>query len=49
MADKRRFVGPGGGVFVPNVDDQTIEQMVKAGHWTPVEPERPKRPAKPKS
>lgn len=47
--DKRRFVGPGGAVFVPNVPDDTVELKVKAGEWTPVEPtpER-KEPAAPK-
>lgn len=36
MAGKRRFVGPGGAVFVPNVPEDTIEQQVAAGIWTPV-------------
>mgnify|MGYP001579717470 CR=1 FL=1 len=35
MADKRRFVGPSGAVFVPNVDDTTIDQMVRDGQWKP--------------
>lgn len=36
MAEKRRFIGPGGGVFVPNVDDETIRQKIKSGEWEPV-------------
>lgn len=44
MAGKRRFVGPGGGVFVPNVDDETIEQMVESGEWVPVEESTPSAP-----
>lgn len=36
---KRRFRGPGGALFVPNVDDETIAVMVEAGEWTPVEGE----------
>lgn len=46
MGDKRRFVGPDGAVFVPNVADDTIEHMVSTGQWTPVE--ETKKPAKPK-
>ena len=38
---KRRFVGPGGAVFVPNVPDDTIEQMVRDGEWTPYEEPKP--------
>lgn len=41
MADKRRFVGPDGAVFVPNVADDTIDYMVKTGQWTPVEETKP--------
>lgn len=33
MPDKKRFVGPFGAIFVPNVPDDTIEVMVKAGEW----------------
>ena len=36
MAEKRRFIGPGGGVFVPNVDDDTIALRVQSGEWEPV-------------
>lgn len=44
MAGKRRFVGPDGAVFVPNVSDDTIDVMVAKGEWTPVEtkPDKPK-------
>ena len=45
MGDKRRFVGPAGAVFVPNVDELTIKQMVDAGQWTAVVPAP--EPAKP--
>ena len=39
MAAKRRFVSSGGAVFVPNVPEDTIEQMVRDGEWKPfVEP-----------
>lgn len=49
MAGKRRFIGPSGAVFVPNVDELTIKQMVAAGEWTPVPaPEAPKKSAAPK-
>lgn len=43
MAGKRRFRGPGGGVFVPHhtVDEVTIKTLVDAGEWTPVEPTEP--------
>lgn len=39
MAGKRRFRGPGGGVFVPHrsVDEATINVMVKSGEWTPLD------------
>lgn len=42
-AGKRRFRGPGGGVFVPHrtVDDVTIKTMVDAGEWTPEPDTRP--------
>ena len=44
---KRRFVGPTGAVFVPNVADDTIEQMVRDGEWAPfVEPEPEPVPVK---
>jgi hypothetical protein len=47
MADKRRFRGPSGAVFVPHetVDEVTIKTLVEAGEWTPVEDEK-KRTAK---
>lgn len=50
MAGKRRFVGPNGAVFVPNVADDTIEHMVKTGQWSPAEtkPEPAKKAAKKK-
>ena len=43
MADKRRFRGPGGGVFVPHptVSEETVQQYVELGEWTPVEVEKP--------
>jgi hypothetical protein len=41
MAVKRRFVGPGGAVFVPNVPEDTIEQMVRDGLWKPFEEPKP--------
>lgn len=44
MVDKRRFVGPNGAVFVPNVADDTIEFMVAKGEWTPFE--EPEKAAK---
>lgn len=40
--NKRRYVGPGGAVFVPNVDEVTIRLKVAAGEWKPVE-DKPKR------
>lgn len=36
MADKKRYVGPGGAVFVPNVSQDTIDQMVRDGEWKPL-------------
>lgn len=38
MTDKRRFVGPSGGVFVPHptVDEVSIATAVASGEWTPV-------------
>lgn len=48
-ADKRRFVGPSGAIFVPNVPDDTIEVMVASGEWTPLaEPAKPE-PKRPRS
>jgi hypothetical protein len=46
MADKRRFRGPSGAVFVPHetVDEVTIKTLVDAGEWTPVDEK--KAPAK---
>lgn len=43
MDGKRRFRGPGGGLFVPHhtVDEVTIKTMVDAGEWTPGGPETP--------
>ncbi len=55
MADKRRFRGPGGGVFVPHptVAEETLEQHVKLGEWVEVEETKPapskKAAAKPAS
>ncbi|MGC5019020.1 hypothetical protein [Micromonospora sp. DT47] len=49
MAGKRRFRGPGGGIFVPHrtVSEVTIKTLVEAGEWTPVEDEPKKAvPAK---
>jgi hypothetical protein len=41
VAEKKRFVGPSGAVFVPNVADDTIEQMVRDGEWKPFEAPKP--------
>lgn len=41
MTDKRRFVGPSGAVFVPNVPEDTIEQMVRDGEWKPIPEPKP--------
>ena len=38
MAVKRRFVGPSGAIFVPNVPDDTIAVLVASGEWTEVVP-----------
>lgn len=47
MAEKRRYVGPAGAVFVPNVDDETIRGKVSAGEWKPfVEPKPEPAPVK---
>lgn len=43
-ADKRRLVGPGGAVFVPNVDEDTIQLRLASGEWS----ELPKPKAEPK-
>jgi hypothetical protein len=48
MADKKRYVGPGGALFVPNVSEDTIDQMVRDGEWKPLpEPSTP-LPRKPR-
>lgn len=51
MADKRRFRGPGGGLFVPcpAVDEDTIKQHVASGDWTPVEDKSESKSAPAKS
>lgn len=35
---KRRYIGPNGGVFVPNVDEATVAVMVAAGEWREIPP-----------
>lgn len=47
MAGKRRFIGPSGGIFVPNVPEDTIAQHIKDGIWTPVKDDAPAEPVKP--
>ena len=45
---KRRFVGESGGVFVPNVSEDTVDFMVSSGQWTEVD-EKPKAAPKAKT
>jgi len=49
MAEEtRRFKGPSGAVFVPNVPDDTIALKVQAGEWTPLEVAESAEPVEPK-
>jgi hypothetical protein len=49
MGGKQRLVGPGGAVFVPNCDEQTIVDRIASGEWTKFDEPKPPKAAKAKS